>query len=72
MGFIEELTNEERRLVLAALWRFRDSLGHSFDTAGMEDWGDAVHEIATMNTLDRGARKLGGDPAKHLYGTPEY
>jgi hypothetical protein len=57
---MDDLTESERRLVLAALWRFRGTLGRNFDDA---TGGDPVHEVETMDTLDTAARKLGGNPA---------
>lgn len=65
---MDELTDTERRLVLVALWRFRDQLGHDFDLAG---GNELVFEADSMDRLDAAALKLGGDPAKHFYGAPE-
>ena len=72
MAGVDDLTSAERRLVLAAIWEFRQGLGKSFDQVKSEDAGDAIHEIETMDTLDSAARKLGGDPAKDRYGSAEH
>lgn len=69
---MDELTSAERRLVLGALWRFRERLGKDFDGAYSDDSADAIHETSTMNLLDSAAIKLGGDPAAHLYGAPGF
>ncbi|MCA1704714.1 MAG: hypothetical protein LC808_16195 [Actinobacteria bacterium] len=69
---MDELTTSERRLVLAALWRFKERLGVDFDGASSDDSADALHEISTMDLVDSAARKLGGDPSEHLYGAPKY
>lgn len=67
----EDLTSAERRLVLGALWNHRDALGRSFDDVGwIEDV--TMHEIDTMTILDSAAVKLGGDPAKDLYGAGDW
>ncbi|HEX2042233.1 MAG TPA: hypothetical protein VHF24_06305 [Acidimicrobiales bacterium] len=67
---MDDLTNAERRLVLGALWRFRDTLGRNFNEVDTDEATE--HEIQTMELIDSAARKLGGDPAKDLYGAPEY
>ncbi|MGH9277106.1 MAG: hypothetical protein ACRD12_03210 [Acidimicrobiales bacterium] len=69
---MDELTRAERRLVLAALWRFDERLGKDFDVTSGDDSIDAVHEIETMDTLNSAARNLGGDPVKEFYGAPEH
>jgi hypothetical protein len=65
---LDELTPYERGLTLLALWQYRDRMGRDLTAAG----DDPFHEIKVMDTIDSAAQKLGGDPAKDLYGAAEY
>lgn len=62
-----DLTPEERRVALVALWRYRFVEGEAFDAIDIVD-GPHMNEIAAIDLLDSAARKLGGDPSKELYG----
>lgn len=69
---MDDLTPYERRLVLGALWRFRSATAEGLSADGALTADDAVHEIDFVDAMDSAARKLGGDPAEHLYGAPRY
>jgi hypothetical protein len=64
----QDLTSYERRLALGALWGYRQQIGPALTAGG----DDEVHEIEVIDALDSAAMKLGGDPAKNMYGAPEY
>ena len=65
---MDDLTPYERRLVLAAMWSWRNKTADELTRTG----DDAVHEIEVVDAMDSAARKLGGDPSEHLYGAPRF
>jgi hypothetical protein len=69
---MEDLTSYERRLLLGAMWRFRNETAAQLGEAGELAGDDASHEISFIDAMDSAARKLGGDPAMDLYGAPQH
>jgi hypothetical protein len=68
---VDDLTSAERRLVLGAMWRLRDSTAADLTAAGA-GWTEDVDQRESVETLDSAARKLGGHPEEYLYGGPRY
>ncbi len=66
------LTDHERRLILAALWYYKTDVVKSFDKNRIGDGEDVVmHELETVDAIESAVRKMGGDPSTRFYGAPE-
>jgi len=65
---MEDLTTEERRLVLAALWLLRERLDRDLESARRDGEEPGGSDLDTLERIESAARKLGGDPVAQLFG----
>jgi hypothetical protein len=69
---MDDLTTYERRIVLAAMWNWRNDMANKLTEFGEVTGEDAIHEIEFVEAMDSAARKLGGDPSEKFYGAPRF